>query len=189
MSLSSSARGKRWRLAALLLPLAFLPFLADACLRVPTTPSVPPGLYLLTHRAPVRGGWVVVCLPEDVARRGRRRGYLGAGRCPGGASEVLKRVAALPGDEVIVSPLGLVVDGQPLPRTARRARDSAGRPLPAIPAGVYPVAPGTAWLYSDHHPRSWDSRYYGPVPLAGVRSTARLLLAAPQCASRPGGAG
>jgi type IV secretory pathway protease TraF len=100
---------------------------------------------------------------------------------------VLKRVAALPGDRVVVSPLGLTVDGRRLLHSSRRRRDTAGRPLPAVPQGEYRVAPGTLWIYSDHTNRSWDSRYFGPVPLAGVRSTAVQLLATPRYLARLGG--
>jgi conjugative transfer signal peptidase TraF len=146
---------------------------------MPRTRSVPPGLYLLTYGPPRRGGFLVVCLPERLGTYGRERGYLAPGPCPGGASEVLKRVAALPGDVVEVTDGGLVVNGEPLPATARRALDSAGRAVETIPAGRYRVEPGTLWLYATHSPRSWDSRYYGAIPLVGVRSSARRLLSAP----------
>lgn len=163
------------RLLLVMLVLAALPLLASTCLRVPTSASAPPGLYLLTYRQPARGDWVVACLPRHLGLFGRRRGYLAAGRCPGDAVEVLKRVAALPGDRVEVSSSGLVVEGEALRRTRRRTVDSAGRPIPQIAAGTRRVAAGTVWLYSSQVPTSWDSRYFGAVPLAGVRSTARRL--------------
>lgn len=164
------------RLLGWALLLAPLPLLASTCFRVPTSASAPPGLYLLTYRAPARGAWIVACLPASLGSFGRERDYLGPGVCPGGAAEVLKRVAALPGDTVTVSATGLVVEGTPLSGTARRARDTAGRPVPHVVDGSYRVAPGTVWLYSARVPTSWDSRYFGAVPLAGVRSSARLLL-------------
>lgn len=167
------------RLVVLAALLSVLPLLASTCFRVPSSASAPPGLYLLTYRAPARGAWVAACLPAPLSRFGRERDYLGVGACPGGATEVLKRVAALPGDRVTVSATGLVVNGSPLRRTARRARDTAGRPIPRVPDGSYLVAPGTLWVYSDEVPTSWDSRYFGAVPLAGVRSNAVLLLATP----------
>lgn len=164
------------RLVALAVLFAALPLVASTCFRVPTSASAPPGLYLLTYRPPIRDGWVVACLPAPLARFGRERGYLRAGSCPGGTTEVLKRVAALPGDTVTVSAAGLLVDGQQLAGTARLRRDTAGRPIPRLPMGSYSVAPDTVWLYSARVPTSWDSRYFGAVPLAGVRSGAVLLL-------------
>jgi conjugative transfer signal peptidase TraF len=148
---------------------------ARGCLRVPRTESVPPGLYLLTYDTPQRGKFIVACLPERLGAYARKRGYLAPGRCPGGVSEVVKRVAALPGDLVVVDESGLTVNGTPLPRTARLRRDSDGRPVAAVPPGRYRVEPGTVWLYATHSPKSWDSRYYGAVPLGGVRSTALRL--------------
>lgn len=168
-----------WLLLLLLLMVGHL------FLRYPTTASAPPGLYLLTYRPLTRDAWVVACLPPQAGRFGRHRGYLSPGRCPGRASEVLKRVAALPGDQVHVDPAGLTVNGRPLPGTARLSLDRRGRPVPAVEAGPRTVPPGTVWLYSAHSPRSWDSRYYGGVPLAGVRSTARLLLPSPWYSKPP----
>lgn len=181
---SSPAPRRRHSTAIVLTGVGFLSVLAvaGAFLRYPTTDSAPPGLYLLTYGEPVRGSWAVACLPRTVAELGRRRGYLRPGRCPAASSPVLKRVAALAGDQVLVTETGLVVDGEPLPRTARRSHDSHGRPVPSIPLGLYRVAPGEVWLYSDHSPASWDSRYYGPIPLAGVRSRACRLWPSLDCA-------
>ena len=161
-----------------LLVVSLLPLLLDPFIRYPVSGSSPPGLYLLTYQPIRRGSWVAVCLPDRIAQLGRRRGYLEAGRC-GNASEVLKHVVALPGDVVRVTDRGLSINGVALPGSARLDRDSAGRLVPSIPPGVYPVAPGMVWLVSTYNPKSWDSRYYGPVPLVGVRSSARLLWAAP----------
>jgi conjugative transfer signal peptidase TraF len=157
-----------------ILALGLLTCFAEVFLRFPRTASAPRGLYLLTYRPPRRGSWVVACLPDAIATTGRDRGYLDAGRCAG-TSEVLKRVAALPGDIVDLAAGGIRVNGAPLPGTARLARDSAGRPIPALSPGRYTVPAGAVWLLSTHHPRSWDSRYYGAVPLRGIRSTARRL--------------
>lgn len=135
--------------------------------------SAPPGLYSLRSGSLERGAWVAVCLPQALARWGRSRGYLDAGRCPGGAREVGKKVVAVPGDIVVVGAEALWVNGH---RVAgkREARDSAGRHLPRVPEGRYRVPAGHAWLVSTHHERSWDSRYFGPVPLEPDR--ARLLV-------------
>lgn len=128
--------------------------------------SAPRGLYLVRHQAHERGARILVCLPLALGRLGRSRGYLDPGRCPGRARPVGKRIAAVPGDLVRVGSEGLWVNGVPLSGVRRLIRDSAGRFIPAVPEGTYRVAPGTAWLVSSFHPRSWDSRYYGPVAVA-----------------------
>lgn len=132
----------------------------------PHASSAPAGLYFAWPSASLRrGDWVAVCLPEAVGRLGRERGYLEPGPCPGHAQPLGKRVVALAGDVVTVAEAGLAVNDRALPRTARRGLDSLGRPVPAVAPGTYPVPPGHAWLVSDFSPRSWDSRYFGAVPL------------------------
>jgi type IV secretory pathway protease TraF len=78
-------------------------------------------------------------------------------------------VAAIGGDIVRVSALQTTVNGTPIPRSARRVKDSLGRPLSAISIGQFELAPGEIWLLTNHHPRSWDSRYFGPVPVANIQ--------------------
>ena len=112
-----------------------------------------------------------MCLPPEVARFGRGRGYLGTGDCPGGVQPAIKQVIALPGDIVEVTPAEVRVNGRPLPRSATAAVDSAGRPLPHVPWGRRLVAPEQVWLLGPGDPRSWDSRYFGPLRLADIRAT------------------
>jgi conjugative transfer signal peptidase TraF len=123
-----------------------------------------------------RGSIIVVCPPEnDVARQGARRGYLGPGNCPGGSEPLVKPVAAVAGDLVEVSPAGVSVNGFRVPSSAPLWRDSAGRSLAPL-VGVHLIRPGELWLLSGRDARSFDSRYFGPVPLANVRGVARPVL-------------
>lgn len=101
------------------------------------------------------------------------RGYIPAGNCSGGYEPLLKPVAAIAGDLVMVTPQGIAVDGEPIKNTAPLVRDSADRPLRPVPAGAYEVMPRQIWLLSGHDPRSFDSRYFGPVPAANVQDVAR----------------
>ncbi len=147
-------------------------------LRVNDTASMPRGLWRVrAANAPLRRGEVVaVCLPNTAPiREAAMRGYIPAGNCPGGYQPLVKRVAAVAGDLVTVTPHGVAVDGQPVENTAQLPQDSAGRPLRPIPAGAYPVTPGQVWLLSGHDPRSFDSRYFGPVPAVNVQGVARPL--------------
>lgn len=142
-----------------------------------TDSSSPAGLYWLSSEPPGAGEMAAVCLPEALARAGRERGYLAAGPCPGGAAAVGKWIVAAGGDEVEVADGGLRVNGRPLAGTRRLRRDRLGRELEALPAGSYRTPPGHVWLVSTHSPRSWDSRYYGAVPLPPeARALARLEL-------------
>jgi conjugative transfer signal peptidase TraF len=146
-----------------------------AGLRLNVTPSMPVGLWrMVPDRAPLRRGEiVVVCLPDTaLARVGAVRGYIPSGSCPSGSEPLVKPIAATAGDVVAVSAAGVAVNGQAVNDTAQLAQDSAGRPLIAVAAGAYPVAPKEVWLLSGHDPRSFDSRYFGPVPEANVQGLA-----------------
>lgn len=146
-------------------------------LRVNTTASMPRGLWRVIQRArPLRHGDIVtVCLPDiQQVRQGAERGYIPTGGCPGGYEPLVKPIAAVPGDTVDVSTGdGVSVNDEPVSGTVQLARDSAGRVLKAFPPGAYPVAPGEVWLLSGHDPRSFDSRYFGPVPAANVQGVAQ----------------
>jgi conjugative transfer signal peptidase TraF len=147
-----------------------------AGLRINDTPSMPRGLWRMVDvQAPLRPGEVVVICPPDTrpARLGAARGYIPAGACPGGYEPLVKPIAATVGDRVAVSADGVTVNGQTVPGSVPLAHDSAGRPLSPVPAGAYRVPPGAVWLLSGHDPRSFDSRYFGPVPVANVQGVAR----------------
>jgi conjugative transfer signal peptidase TraF len=135
------------------------------------SPSLPRGLYLRARGGYAPGTLVLACLPEARAAAARRRGYLESGTCPGGASPVGKVVLAAGPDVVDFDAGGLRRNGVPLPGSGTISVDSAGRPLGHVPFGRYRLAPGEVWLYSPYHPRSFDSRYFGPLPESDLRST------------------
>ena len=147
-----------------------------AGLRFNDTPSMPLGLWrVMEAKAPLRRGEIVTFCPPDTTtfRLGMARGYIPAGSCPGGFEPLVKPIAATAGDIVAVSGSGVLVNGQPIRGTAQLTQDSAGRPLLPFQTGTYTVAPGQVWLVSGHDPRSFDSRYYGPVPVENVQGVAR----------------
>jgi len=147
-------------------------------LRINGTASMPRGLWHVgAPVAPLRCGEIVTLCPPDTGpfREAAARGYLPAGFCPGGFEPLVKPIAAIVGDLVTVSAAGVTVNGAPVPGTAPMTADGAGRPLSPFPAGAYRVAPGDLWLLSGHDPRSFDSRYFGPVPAPNVQGVARPL--------------
>jgi conjugative transfer signal peptidase TraF len=143
-----------------------------------STPSMPEGIYRLNRSAVApleRGTIIAICPSPAVLAVAVPRRYLAPGPCPGNVVPLLKRVAAVGGDRVDVTERFVSVNGQKLPDSGRFERDAAGMPLPRIPAGRYSVAPNKVWLYGPN-PRSWDSRYYGAQPVAGVLGTATPVL-------------
>jgi conjugative transfer signal peptidase TraF len=147
-------------------------------LRISLTDSAAPaGIYRIVSGIPAyRGQLVGACLPASIEQEGLARGYLSKGDCPGGAEPVAKIIGGLPGDLVEVRPELVSVDGKTLPDSAVAERDSIGRSLPHVAWGSRQVAPGEVWLFGFHNARSWDARYFGPVPLTGVRGVLQPIL-------------
>lgn len=169
-------RPARWLpVSALAIALAVGAGLA-AGVRPNLTPSLPVGLWMTGPIQQVRRGMAVeFCLPPDAARLATERGYIGTGFCPDGTMELLKPIAALPGDEVEITDTSIRVNGR-FVVPAGQSRDSQGRPLSPMAPGLYRVAAGEVWALSDYAPASFDSRYWGPVPIATLRREARPLL-------------
>ena len=145
-------------------------------LRINVSPSLPEGLYLTSRGA--QANLVEFCPPEPIGALAITRGYRGAGTCSDGAAPLLKPVAAKAGDVVELSAAGISVNGRLLPQTAPLVTDTKGRPLKPWPMGHYFVAPGTIWVASSFNPRSFDSRYFGPIRTSTVRDHVRPLMTA-----------
>jgi conjugative transfer signal peptidase TraF len=148
-----------------------------AGLRFNDSPSMPTGLYVRIS-SKSNASLVVFCPAEPFARLSVERGYRSRGNCPDGAEPLAKPIGARTGDVVELSAQGMSVNGRLLPNTAPLATDTADRPLPHWPFGRYVVAPGTLWVASSYNPRSFDSRYFGPVRASQVREHVRPLLTA-----------
>lgn len=177
----AAARGRRVALAAWCLTglgAAAAAAAYRAGYRLNLTPSVPVGLWRLTAGAVPRRGEVALWCPPDapVFRTARSRGYLPRGGCPGGYVPLFKPVAALAGDLVTVTPAAIAVNGVPLPRTGQMVLDGTGRTLPRVAPGTYRVRPGEVWFVSSYNGRSFDARYYGPMPAARIQGVLRPVL-------------
>jgi conjugative transfer signal peptidase TraF len=140
----------------------------DGLIFVATDSSCPIGIYHVVHQPPARGELVKACLPEAIASYGMARGYLASGECPNGAEPVIKVIGALAGDRVDLLPEEIRVNGTALPQSSTRMRDSRGRAVRTLPRGSYETTADDVWLFGLHDARSWDSRYFGPVPVNAV---------------------
>jgi conjugative transfer signal peptidase TraF len=147
-----------------------------AGIRINTSPSLPLGLYRVTSE--VQESLVEFCPAEPFASLAIERGYRNRGTCPDEAAPLLKPVVARVGDFVYLSGRGMEVNGRLLPNTAPLAVDTKGRPLVHWQFGRYAVPLGKLWVASSYNGRSFDSRYFGPVPVRSVRERLRPLLTA-----------
>ncbi|MDL2315540.1 conjugative transfer signal peptidase TraF [Desulfovibrio sp. OttesenSCG-928-A18] len=164
-SISLRRLARRALFAVLWLALA-LALVFGAGLRFNPTPSLPKGVYRIVSGAPEKNDFVSFCLEGEFAELALERGYLEPGSCRSGLRPLLKRLAALPGDSV---------DPYSLPICAV---DSHGRPMsPALAPGVVP--PGMALVLADH-PGSFDSRYFGFVPLESLQRVKPVFLFNPK---------
>ncbi len=136
------------------------------------TDSIAPGWYRLQPLRPPLpplsvGSVVLVSPPVEAAMLAAQRGYLPA-RVP-----LLKPVGAMASQHVCVTAGTVRINGVVVARVLRA--DRLGRPLSAWP-GCRRLYPGEVFLLSTTNPASFDSRYFGPVPMASVRGAAQPLL-------------
>jgi conjugative transfer signal peptidase TraF len=143
-------------------------------IRINTSPSLPIGLYQVASGPDAT--LVEFCPPEPFGSLANARGYRQPGTCPDGGAPLMKPVVARSGDFVSVSRRGVAVNGRGLLNSVPLTRDTGGRPLTPWALGTYIVQPGTIWVVSGYHPRSFDSRYFGPVSVSLIRNRLRPLL-------------
>jgi conjugative transfer signal peptidase TraF len=165
-----------WCIAVLLYGLSY--WLYQAGYRLNTTASMPRGIYRLLQEPTVlmQGMTVTLCPPgTSIFKQAYDRHYFGSGTCPSGFEPLLKTVSATEGDWVQVTPQGIEINHRWLKNSAQLQTDTQGRRMSRVPVGKYRVQPGEIWLISSHHPQSFDSRYFGPMPLNLVQGIARPI--------------
>jgi conjugative transfer signal peptidase TraF len=164
--------------APICVALAALVLLWALGVRINRSDSVPVGLWheeaLPSQIAP--GMVVALCPPAaPIFEMAKARHYLSEGWCASKLEVMFKPVAAVAGDVVEVDSRGVSVNGGLLLRSAPLQQDAAGRPLTAVPAGLYRVPPGYVWMISSYSSRSFDSRYFGALPVSQLRGRVQPL--------------
>ena len=129
--------------------------------------SAPIGLYSIAASTPLEvTDLVAVDAPEPLATFLSVRGYLPRG------VPLMKRVAALPGQQVCRTGDAVTVDTVPI--GGALDRDRHGRPLP-VWQGCRRIADGDIFLMNPSVPDSLDGRYFGPIPARTVIGKATPL--------------
>lgn len=133
------------------------------------TASEPLGFYLATpyFSTPRYGDVVVACEPANAHAYAAAHGFNAVNRtfpidgCP--EDRILfKTVWGIAGDSMRVIRSGVVRNGIPLPDSAPLAAAGDGTPVPTAAPTIVP--PHQIWAGSPVR-GSFDSRYFGPVPL------------------------
>lgn len=132
------------------------------------TPSEPRGFYRLMPRpvSVVRGMYVVFPVPAEVRDLVYGRHWMRNG------IPFLKQVLGIAGDRVCLFPDRLEINERLIGPVFDV--DSAGRPLPRR-RGCFVVKDGDFFAASQHLEKSFDGRYFGPLPWSGVIGEARPL--------------
>ena len=130
------------------------------------TQSVPTGLYYLSEGTGVARGDLVAYQPAPSEGSWlEAQGYTGAGW------PLLKRVAALEGDEVCRYGGAVFINEAPAARV--RKEDTLGRGLPRW-SGCQILGPQDVFLLADH-PRSVDGRYFGIQDRSRITGVAKAV--------------
>lgn len=147
-------------------------------LQMNITDSLPIGIYHRVDTTVQRGDTVLFCLNKQPANLALQRGYLTKqwlnNGCPLNARSLMKSVAAVQGDTVVVNDSGVTVNGELIANSRPLTEDGNGRPMPTFTTNTT-VPEKTVWVVSDYNPYSWDSRYYGAVPTTNILSVVRPL--------------
>jgi conjugative transfer signal peptidase TraF len=158
-SLATMVAGQLAMLAAVFHPTPRLYWNASA--------SAPVGLYWLKPGGhPARGELVAIDPPQSLRQWLADRHYLPRG------VPLLKTVVAAEGLQVCRTGRDVSVDGTVV--AVARERDSHGRALPRW-SGCHSVARNSVMLLNAA-PDSLDGRYFGPIPLRGLRGRMVPLL-------------
>ena len=148
---------------------------AFAGLRLNLSPSEPLGLWriVVLDRPVAVGDLIFICPPPgSVSAFGLARGYFRQGTCPGGVAPLIKTVAAIAGASITVE-AAVTIDGTLLPHSQLSPKDGQDQVLAPWVGGTVPS--GQLFLHSSFR-GSYDSRYFGPVPEAGLLGLALPVL-------------
>lgn len=143
--------------------------------RINTTPSYPLGLWRIEAlgRPVAIGDLIFICPPRTSAfKLAFERGYIRRGLCSGGLSPLIKTVVATEGQSVNIGEY-VSVEGRLLAHSKVHRVDAKGRALVAWQGGLVP--PRYLFLHSEFG-GSYDSRYFGPIPAAGLLGRAVPVL-------------
>jgi conjugative transfer signal peptidase TraF len=135
-----------------------------------TTASVPVGLYVLAHTTPQRGDLLVIRLPRVMRLLAVSRRILSPN------TPLLKSVAALAGDRVCRFGTAIKINGHHA--ATARLLDHYGRGLPTW-QGCRRLSRFEVFILAPH-PNSFDSRYFGPLPLNLSVGVACALIVLPE---------
>ena len=125
------------------------------------SPSAPIGWYRLIQTDTYSvGDLVAAYLPEEAETLASERGYLPLGL------PIIKTIAAIEGDRYCIRESRLEIDGNL--NVTMHPLDSQGRAMPVMPERCEVIEDGYVLLISERINRSFDSRYFGQIPVDSI---------------------
>lgn len=138
------------------------------------TASLPYGFYIKSISSIKEGDYIAFCLDKKNQELGLARKYLEPGSLCNGSSPLLKKVIALPMQQVILANDFIQIGDKKLPYKTLQY-DSYNRVLFSYPKGAYKS--NCYWLVGDNDTlHSWDSRYYGCINATQILYKIKPLL-------------
>ncbi|HHX7430305.1 conjugative transfer signal peptidase TraF [Legionella pneumophila] len=132
--------------------------------RINLTESIPVGLYRITSTDHIKNTYVIFCPDDRTAfRLAKNRGYIDHGLPCGGYGYLMKKVVAVSGDVISVTPQGVFVNQDRLPYSKPKLKDGMNRALPQWRITHYPLQNDEVMTMTNQSEWSFDGRYYGLV--------------------------
>ncbi len=122
---------------------------------------MPLGIYIRDNTPIKRGDLIAFCLTPSEQQLGLNRGYLIHGTRCQISEPLIKKVIAIPHDNVTLTSQHIIVNGNTFDY-ATRLKDSKNRLLSPYPRGNY-TNTQSYWVIGTASLQSWDSRYFGPI--------------------------
>lgn len=147
-----------------------------------TTPSLAVGLYKKVDAPIERGAYVAFCPPQsEVFKIAQQRKFIEVsnglnGNCPSGHGLMLKQVMAINGDWVSIDATGVMVNGKKLALSEPLPKDDQNLPLPRFQLNPTLLGPSDVLLMANHHPRSFDARYFGLIDQKHIVARVKPLI-------------
>lgn len=145
--------------------------------RINYTESYPIGLYWTVDKSPEKGDLVHFC-PSDTPffQESRKREYIAYGYCEGNFGELMKRITALEGDNIVVTKDFVSVNGVKIPNTAHVATDKHGREMGSYRTDGYTLKSNEVLFISEYNGASFDARYFGVLSLNQIQNVVKPIL-------------
>tara|TARA_Y100000588_G_C14267124_1_gene930457 strand:- start:121 stop:660 length:540 start_codon:yes stop_codon:yes gene_type:complete len=155
---------------------SFFYLLIKLPVRINLTSSVKKGVYFINSTENIKkGDYIALCLNEKYSERIYKKGYINKGYdCHGRYESLLKKIIAIPNDEIEVNKNFILINGQKI-RLKTQAVDRNNQPIPQIKYANKFKLKGY-WVIGDNHPNSFDSRYFGQISKKQILYKARPWL-------------